>query len=368
MYWQWFNPTRIYFGRGVVAEQASILADLGHKALLVTGKGGSSRISGALGDVQEALLRAGLEYQVFDKVEANPSLDTVRTGAQLAIEAEVDMIIAIGGGSPMDAAKAIAVLAVNHLDDEGLFAAEFSTVLPIVAVPTTAGSGSEVTPYSVLTYPRIQSKRSLKSPLLYPAIALVDPDYCLTLPHHITVDTAIDAYSHALEGYLSLAANPFSDQLAQEALHILGEQLRRLCSQDMPTEEERARLSYGAVLAGLVIGQTGTSIPHALGYALTYFKDVPHGRATGMFLPAYLYFNLNSQAADRAQTVLDVSGFSDEAHFTAVMRQLAGEPPCCSEAEKQRFLEICLQAKNIRNNVAKPQDEDVEDIFRLSLG
>jgi alcohol dehydrogenase class IV len=368
LYWQWFNPTRIFFGRGVVAEQASGLAELGHMALLVTGEGRSSRLNGSLGDVQEALSRAGLGCQIFDQVEANPSLETVRAGAQLAREVKADVVIAVGGGSPLDAAKAIAVLAVNDLDDESLFAAEFTAALPTVAVPTTAGTGSEVTPYSILTYPKIQSKRNLSSPLLYPALALVDPDYCATLPRHITVDTAMDAYSHALEGYLSLKANPFSDRLAEESLRILGEQLRRLCSKDIPAAEEREALSYGSVLAGMVISQTGTSIPHALGYALTYFKDMPHGRANGLLLPAYLHFNLNSKAGARAQAVLDASGFDDEAHFAATMQQLAGEPPYCSEQEKQDFVEICLRAKNIRNNVVQPRDEDVVDIFRLSLG
>lgn len=348
-------------------ENSAELGALGKKALVVTGRGGSSRHNGSLGDVEAALSRAGLEYQIFAQIEANPGLETVRSGAGLARQSGADVIIAVGGGSPLDAAKAMAVLAVNDIDDETLFAAQFNSALPLVAVPTTAGTGSEVTPYSVLTYPQIQSKRSLASPLLYPRLALVDPQYGMTMSTEVTADTAVDAYSHALEGYFSLKANPVSDLLAERALSILGEQLRSLCIEPQPAIEARQALSYGSVLAGMVISQTGTSIPHALGYALTYFKGVTHGRANGLLLSAYLHFNLQGDSRARAVRVLELSGFRDEAHFAATLHALAGRPPHCSAKERQAYLQICLQAKNIRNNLSLAGDQDIAQILETSV-
>lgn len=368
MLWQWVNPTKVCFGKDAILENSAELRVLGQKALIVTGQGGSSVQNGSLGDLVEALSRAGLEYQVFSQVEANPGLETVRAGAELAQQSNTDVIIAVGGGSPLDAAKAIAALAVNDIDDETLFAAQFSSALPLVAIPTTAGTGSEVTPYSVLTYPKIQSKRSLASPLLYPRLALVDPRYGLTMSAEITADTAVDAYSHALEGYFSLKSSPVSDLLAERALSILGKQLKSLCKEAQPSLEGRQALSYGSVLAGMVISQTGTSIPHALGYALTYFKTVTHGRANGLLLPAYLHFNLQNECRARALRVLEISGFNDEAHFAATLNQLTGRPPQCSAEERQTYLQICLQSKNIRNNLSPVGDHDAARILEKSLG
>lgn len=367
MTWNWLSPTNIFFGSGAITEKHNKMKVLGTRALIVTGQGGSADRNGSLKDIYQALADCAISWEIFREVEANPSVETVRRGAKFARETGADFIIGVGGGSPLDASKAIAVLAKNDITDEDLFAARFNTALPIVAVPTTAGTGSEVTPYSILTYHAIENKKSIFSPLIIPAIAYIDPAYTQDIPLNITIDTAVDAYSHALEGYLAVKSNPISDLLAREALRISGAELKLLASGTSPNPESRKALLYASTLAGLVISQTGTSIPHAMGYPFTYFKGVPHGRANGMLMPAYLGFTLRNTDNPRVREALQCSGFDGLQDFTELMRELCGPAPYCSDSEQIRFIEICSQAKNIRNNIVRPSHEDLKTILRESL-
>ena len=160
MNWQWLVPTKVFYGDEVIINNASVLKGLGKKAMIVTGQGGSAKRNGSLSDVTEALESMNIKWELFNAVEANPSIETIHKGADFAKNHEVDFVIGIGGGSPLDAAKAIAVLALNDVSDEELFALKFDNVLPIVAIPTTAGTGSEVTPYSIITYPADRTKNA----------------------------------------------------------------------------------------------------------------------------------------------------------------------------------------------------------------
>ena len=196
-------PTRIVYGTGCVKAEAQRLV-LGKKALIVTGKT-SAKASGALDDVLDVL---STEYVIFNEVENNPRIDTVVRGSQLARESGCDFIIAIGGGSPLDAAKVIGVLAVNNVDPLSLYRDGWlHKPLPVVAIPTTAGTGSEVTQYAVLTIDEEETKKGLGGPDLFPATAFLDAKYTQSLPQSITVDTAVDALSHLVE-ILSNRATP----------------------------------------------------------------------------------------------------------------------------------------------------------------
>lgn len=201
-----FMPTRIIYGAGSIKAEAESLV-LGKKALIVTGRK-SAKASGALDDVLAAL---STDYVIFDQVENNPRVDTTVRGGKLARDSGCDFVIAIGGGSPLDAAKAIAVLAVNDVEPLTLYTDGWSNkALPIAAVPTTAGTGSEVTQYAVLTIDEEETKKGLRGPDLFPTKAFLDPKYTQSLPLDVTVDTAVDALSHLVEGYLSNRASPMS--------------------------------------------------------------------------------------------------------------------------------------------------------------
>ena len=212
----YYMPTKVFFGKACVAQSGDVLADLGRKALLVTGRH-SAKVNGSQAAVVEKLDELGISWFLFDEVENNPSVATIRKAAAFASEKGVDFVIGIGGGSPMDAAKAIALVCTNELDDEHLFMGPYRKPLPIVAVPTTAGTGSEVTKVSVLTNPKAGTKQSINTPLIFPTYAFVDPAFTESVPETVTVDTAIDALSHAVEGYMSTASTPMSDVWAEEA-------------------------------------------------------------------------------------------------------------------------------------------------------
>jgi alcohol dehydrogenase class IV len=365
MTWQWRVPTNIFFGVDAVKNNNKALESMGNKALIVIGKGGSARRNGALNDVCHALQQCSITWEIFDQVEANPCIATTRKGAEIARYCECDCIFGIGGGSPLDAAKAIAILAVNDISDEKLMKMEFKTVLPIAAVPTTAGTGSEVTPASILTCPELESKINVSSPLIIPLMAFLDPGYTIDLPWDKTVDTAVDAFAHVLEGYLAKRANPLTDIIARDALDILGPKLKKMAAGQHLTLEEREILLYASMLAGMVISHTGTSIPHALGYSLTYFKEVPHGRATGIILPAFMDFNLSHSDDFKIKSALQIAGFNSFEEFKIILQRLLGSVPDFLQAEKEKYIGICmtLKAKSVANNLVAANRNDLLNII-----
>lgn len=367
MAWKSYCPSEIYFGPHAIEASNATIRGLGQRALIVIGEGGSARRIGALEDLCETLKKLDIAWEIFDQVEANPSVGTVRRGAELAWECQADFIVGIGGGSPLDAAKAIAILARNEVSDEELLNQEFGEVLPVAAIATTAGTGSEVTPYSILTFPALQTKKSIPSPKIIPRLAILDPRYTRELPWRITVDTAVDAYSHALESFLAVKATPLSELHAREALRILGPELKKLTIDTVIDFSQREALLYGSLLGGLAISTTGTSIPHAMGYSFTYFKEVPHGRANGMIMPAYMDFNLRNSTHPKIKEALTESGFANLEQFTDLMKMLCGPVPGCDTNEKDKFISQTMQAKNLINNIVPPTREELANILERIL-
>lgn len=360
--WQWYCPTRIFFARGAVRDNSREMA-LGQKALIVTGQGGSAKRNGALGDVCSALAEHGVAFCIYDRVESNPAVSDMREGAGLARKEQVDFIVGVGGGSPLDAAKAIAVLAVNDINDEDLFAGRFAKALPVAAVPTTARTGSEATPYSILTYPDINSKKSIYSPLIFPAAAFLDSAYTRSLPDQTTIDTALDAFAHAFESYLTIRTNPLSDALARKVLFITGRYLHKMGQECWSLDEnDRDQLLYASLLAGMAISQTGTSIPHALGYSYTYFKGVPHGRANGYVLPPFARF-LARHKQPRLWQALESGGFDSLDKFALLIEALSGPAPVLDKYEQDKFIDICSRAKNLNNTIVRPTLTDLRQIL-----
>ncbi|MDD3267844.1 MAG: iron-containing alcohol dehydrogenase family protein [Syntrophomonadaceae bacterium] len=367
MTWQAHFPTRVFFGRGVINEQADLLHTLGSRALIVTGKGGSAIRNGALEDVCRTLEKTSLGWELFNEVEPNPTIETVRRGAALAREMRADFVIGIGGGSPMDAAKAIAITNLAEVSDEELFNLQYGDVLPIVLIPTTAGTGSEVTPASILTSHKDQTKRNIGSAKLIPNIAFLDSSYTSGLPWQITADTAVDAYSHAIESYLSAKNNAISSLFSEQAMTILSQELRVIARKNDLGPDNRDSLLYASYLAGVAISLTGTSIPHALGYSLTYYKGMPHGRANGVIMPSWMDFNHKMSQSDRITMALKLSSLASLDDFRELMELLCGKAPACTVDEQNIFLKHALNTKNINNNIVIPRPEDIAEILANCL-
>lgn len=306
-----YIPTKIHIQRGCVSSYKSELASFGTKALIVTGAN-SSKQNGSLKDVTEALSMQGVLYVIFDSVEQNPSLENVEAAAQIGKDENVDYVIGIGGGSPMDAAKAISVLIANpDKKAKDLYDPAPLKALPIVEVPTTAGTGSEATPVAVLTIHEEKTKKSVAQKI-YPNLALVDPKYLNFSNKDLLVNTAIDALAHLIESYLNADADSFSRMLSEYGLDLWGSIKEVLLIEEDPTEEEADTLALASTIAGMAIAHTGTSLPHAMSYYLTYEKGIPHGNAVGIFLPAFI-----DMYEDRSQvkTVLRLLEFRNEKSF-----------------------------------------------------
>lgn len=285
-----YMPTRLVTGKGCVTEHADLFRLLGKKALLVTGKT-AARKSGALADVTKALEQCGMSYVVFDGIEQNPSYDTCKEASLLALQEGADCIVGIGGGSPLDAAKAIAVLATDRqMDSDGMYGLQWNrSPLPIAAVGTTAGTGSEVTPVAVITCNGM--KKSLRHDRLYPTVSFGDPTYTLSLDVGFTRSTAIDALCHCVESYFNRTANELSRCFALRGTALLLEELSKTASNQPLGYEDREKLYLASLYGGLAISVTGTAFPHAMGYFLSEQYGVPHGAACGVYLPAFLAHN-----------------------------------------------------------------------------
>ncbi len=319
------------------------------------------------------LLHEDIEFALFDKVMANPTTDCVYQGAAFAKKHKVDFIIAIGGGSPMDAAKAIALVATQNIKQEDLFCGKYSdNIMPIIAVPTTAGTGSEATQYSIITNDIAQTKSGIACPALFPKVSFLDAQYTMTLDPITTLNTTIDALTHAIEGMLSVRATIISDSLAvksidmiMKSIPIIKSSLLSGTTQDIDINT-RQKLLYASFLAGMVIAQTGTVAVHAMGYSLTYFKHIDHGRANGLLLAEYLRF-VEDKDIKLAKSIYNAMGINGSHECKSLMDDLFGKKEALSESNIKLFSEKAAATKNIPNSKVPVDKNDIAKIFTNSF-
>ncbi|WOE76376.1 iron-containing alcohol dehydrogenase [Alterisphingorhabdus coralli] len=285
------------FGEGAVAELAAHLKGEGlTRIAVVTDKGLVA--TGVVATVGAALRSAGLEPLVFDSIVADPPEEIVITMAEAVRDFGADAVVGLGGGSPMDSAKVIAVLAgpkPQPLAEMYGVGNVTAPRLPLYMVPTTAGTGSEVTPIAILTTGET-TKAGIVSPRLYADGAFLDPALTIGLPAHITASTGLDAMVHAIESYTGrLKKNPMSDMLAKEALRLLTGNLVRAChhGDDMVAREAMLR---GSMIAGQAFANSPVGAVHALAYPLGGIFHVPHGLSNALVMPHVLRFNLDAAA------------------------------------------------------------------------
>ena len=278
-------PTKLVGGIDCVRTNGHLIAQMGSRCLLVTGAS-SARRCGALEDVTAVLDAHGIAWTVYDRISANPAIASAMEAAQIARDFGAEFIIGIGGGSALDAAKVTAMSAANpHLDAEGLFQKQWTSPrLPVALVGTTAGTGSEVTAVAVMT-DGAGTKRGIRDAAIYGDLAFGDPKYTYSLPHGVTVSTAVDALCHCTESYFNRQANPISKAFALQGIGLLLPVLRHLTQSPELTEAQRADLYHGSILGGLAICVTGTTFPHNVGYYFSERHGIPHGHACALFLP-----------------------------------------------------------------------------------
>lgn len=285
----------VLFEAGAAKKIAPLVAEFGaRKILFVTDKG----VRGAgLTKEAEASLGASAELTVFDDVQADPPSHVIESAVDLCRQKQVEAVVSIGGGSALDTAKLVAYLARSDEKLDDIYGVGFAKRprLPLLLAPTTAGTGSEVTPIAIVTTPTTE-KKGVVSPRLLPDWAILDPELTLGLPAPVTAATGIDAMVHAIEAFTSRhKKNPISDQLARQALSLLAANIREACSNGKNLEA-RGNMLLGSMLAGMAFANAPVAAVHALAYPIGAIFHVPHGLSNALVLMGVLRFNLPEAA------------------------------------------------------------------------
>ena len=285
-------PPTIHFGANSAAEAGTEAKRLGAgKALIVTDK--ILMEAGVIQPVVDSLNGSGVAVEIFDGVDAEPTLSHVDQALTLFREKECDLLVAVGGGSPIDAAKAVAVMSRNpgHIQDYMGLGKVTNPGLPLIAVPTTAGTGSEATIFTIITDTDNNVKMLIGSPFLMPTVALVDPLLTLKMPRSITAATGLDALVHAIEAYVSIKAQPMSDVMALSAIRLLYEFLPQAWA-NPDNLEARTQTMLGALQAGMAFSNASVALVHGMSRPIGANFHVPHGISNAALLTVVMKFSL----------------------------------------------------------------------------
>lgn len=299
MRFQFVTSAKIIVGNGVIAECGGLAADLGSKVLLVTG-GGSVSPDRLL----QSLEAKGLQYQRF-QVKGEPHVSTMQAGIQAAEKSGCDMVIAMGGGSVLDTGKVIAAMLTNpgdlmdHIETIGKGQPTTNPSVPMIAIPTTSGTGSEVTKNSVIYSPEHKIKVSMRSDHMIPRIALLDPELTHSMPPAVTASSGMDALTQLIEGYTSTAANPMTDALAREGILRAARSLRVVYTEpeNAPAREDMA---IASLFSGIVLTNGGLAAVHGFSGVVGGLFNAPHGALCGSLLPASMRVNIESCRQDES--------------------------------------------------------------------
>lgn len=340
MQFDFFVPTKILFGKGQLAN-LHLQKMPGKKALIVISSGKSTRSNGYLAKVEEQLDLAGVGHAVFDKILPNPVKSHVMEGAAFAKAQGCDFVVGLGGGSSIDSAKAIAVMAANGGDywdyisgGSGKGLPVPNDPLPVVAVTTTAGTGTEADPWTVTTKEDTNEKIGFGYEKTFPVLSVVDPDLMLSVPAHLTAYQGFDALFHSTEGYLAKTADPISDLLALKAIELIGRSLAKAVA-DGGDEEARADVALANTLSGMVESLSSCTSEHSLEHAMSAFHTkLPHGAGLIMISRAYYTHFAQAHACDGRMTAMAKAlGKTDAASAMDFVEALSSLQAACGVAD-----------------------------------
>ncbi len=378
------TPQLVLMGGGSRRETASVLNRLGLRHPLIVTDTFLVK-TGVVGEIEATLRAAGLAVGIFDETVPDPTVEVIEAGvARLKSEA-FDCLLAIGGGSPMDTAKAMAVLAKGGgaMRDYRVPASADHADLPVICIPTTAGTGSEVTRFAVITDAATDEKMLIMGLACLPRAAIVDYELTLTKPLRLTADTGIDALTHAIEAYVSRKATPLSDVYALEAMGVIYPNLRAACFEPS-NHAAREAMMRGATLAGLAFSNASVALVHGMSRPIGAFFHVPHGLSNAMLLPAVTAFSAPA-ALGRYATVartlrLASAEAGDQAAVSALLEALAAlnrdltvptpEAYGIDEARylglMERMAEQALASGSPGNNPRVPTADEIVTLYRAA--
>jgi len=365
-------PTRIFFGSGMISGIKEIVEEDFKDAslFLVTDKG---------------IIESGIADKVlshfpgipeFDEVEQNPKHTTINRAGEIVRKRKPDLVIGLGGGSSLDAAKAIALLATNpgKIEDYEGKGKYKSPPVPVLAIPTTCGTASEVTWVSVVTHTERMFKMSIKGPHMFPALALVDPDLLVTLPPPLIASTGLDALTHAVEAYTVKPATLLTDIFARESLRLIFESLERAYGNIKGDKEAREKIMMGSTIAGPAFCNSDVGAVHCVAEAVGSLFDTPHGVANSIFLPFIMEFNL-PVAKDRYAEIAKIAGVAEKDNEAAARELIqmikflssSLNIPSFKELDikESQFPEIAQKSFENNSNPSNPREVGVQDYLAI---
>lgn len=373
---KYFLPVNIEFGSGKVAKAGELTKPYGKKALIVTGHS-SAKKSGLYDKVKDSLKAEGIDSVLFDKVAQNPLTTTAAEGAAFAKENGCDVVVAIGGGSIMDCAKAIAFLAVNDGDvSDYIFGKKASdTALPIILIPTTCGTGSEGNGFAVLTNPDNGDKKSLRCNAIVAKVSIVDPECMMTMPKHVLASVGFDALCHNMEAYTSKIAQPFTDALSLYAVDLIAHNLVDVYK-GTGSKESWEKITLASTIGGMVINTAGVTLAHGMEHPASGLKDIVHGKGLAALTPTIIEASYQG-APEKFAKLAKLFGGEKAEDLAGKVRELLEdiELTCTlsdlgiEEKDIPWMTENCMKvsAPSIANNPVVSSQEEIAKIYKKAL-
>ena len=376
-----FNlPTRIEYGKGYIYKAGDIAKEFhAKKVMIITDKG--IRSIPLADEVESTIKKAGISTVVFDDVKPNPRDTDCEVAARLAIEEKVDTVVALGGGSSMDSAKAVCSLITNPGPIADVMKPNKlkNDATPLICIPTTAGTGSEVTSFAVITISALKRKSCIFDEKVRPKVAINDPSVLQGLPAHIAASTGIDALTHAVEAYTCNYATQITDAYAIAAIKLISQNLRKMVY--LKDYESCDAMMMGSLLAGVAFGFSDVAGVHCLAEALGGLYDTPHGVANSIFLPIVFEYNIPSDVKKHAE-VAEAMGVSTVGRSLREIAQAASEEikilgsdlniptlkglGYVDPADFKKMSEVCMVNVSAKSNPRPVSAEVFEYLFNLA--
>lgn len=361
-----YLPTQIIYGCGKINTLNLFASGITDRVLIVSEKYLAEKTD-TVNIVMNQLKDKSVS--LFLDVEENPTFETIEKGKLIAREKDIQLVIGLGGGSPMDAAKGIAMAAPNKEDLRTLIKMDIlpNNPLPVICIPTTSGTGSEVSPYAVFTDRITKNKCGYGNPKIFPVAAIVDPELTYSMPEQVILNTGLDVLAHSVESYLSTDAFPMNDLIAFESIRIVQKNLKNALHKD---KSAMNAMAYASMLGGIAITHGGTILPHIMGYPLTVFHNVPHGRACAILLPGVLSFlHANSFIKERVEVLEklfeEVNGVEGFLHSFGIALKLSTYG--VNEDEIDSYVKKVIVKGDIKITPAVVTEKDIKDIYLAAL-
>ena len=376
MEFNYFLPVNIVFGSGKVLETGELTRPYGKKALIVTGKS-SAKKSGLYDKVNDSLKAAGLETALFDKVSQNPLTTTAQEGADFAKANGCDVVVAIGGGSIMDCAKAIAFLSKNDgdINDYIYNRLRSDDALPLVLIPTTCGTGSEGNGFAVLTNPDNGDKKSLRCNAIVAKVSIVDPECMMTMPKKVLASVTFDALCHNIEAYTSKIAQPLTDALSLYAIELIANNLVSVYN-GTENKKEWENITMASTIGGMVINTAGVTLAHGMEHPASGLKNIVHGQGLAALTPVVIDASYKGDE-EKFGNIAKIFGGKSAADCADKIRELlkAIDLECklsdlgITEKDIPWMAENCMKvsAAGVANNPVVFTQEEIAEIYRKAL-